>query len=641
MALKKKEKNEKELKSKSDAQTNTKPQENKPKKSSILSEPSAETQNQPEKTFEKTENIKSPNNQNKKDSSKKTSDKEQDEKNTIDQDKPVDENEADNNQNSNNIKNTEKENKQNEEQPNQIQEKIEEQSKNTSSEAEISTEINNEPTFDSNNPTALKPVTLGKQIFKIIENILFTLVALAALAFTIFTIANTDNSTISNGISILGVDVSGLDKTAATDKISAHIKDSLENDIILKHNEYETNIGPEQLETQFNIESAVTAAFDIGSGNNIFLNGYKKFNLIINPVDIEPDLSINQEQLESALSVISTQLPDAVIQSDYYIDGNNLIVTAGRDGVIVNISTMKTIINEQLSNLSYINKPIEIATISQTPDKIDIEKLYSEIHKDAVDARYDAETHIVYPEENGLDFDISLDEAKTKIAEIPQECTIPLKVLRPNITTNMIGMEAFPDVLGSFSTKYPVSNKGRTTNLKLAADKVNGTVLLPGETFSYNSVVGERTIAAGYKEAAVYQDGQVVQGLGGGICQISSTLYNAALYANLEIVERRNHQFVPSYVGAGRDATVVYGSQDFKFKNNRNYAIKITCSVEGGVASFNIYGLAEENEYEVTISSNITSRNANSFTSATYKTLKQNGEVISSETVSRDTYKSH
>ena len=137
----------------------------------------------------------------------------------------------------------------------------------------------------------------------------------------------------------------------------------------------------------------------------------------------------------------------------------------------------------------------------------------------------------------------------------------------------------------------------RTTNLKLAAGKIDGTVLLPGEVFSYNNVVGERTISAGYKDAAIYLNGQVVDGLGGGICQISTTLFNAVLFSNLEIVELYNHQFVPSYATAGRDATVVYGLTDFKFKNTRTYAIKIKAGVSNGIATISIYGIKEENEY--------------------------------------------
>ena len=501
-----------------------------------------------------------------------------------------------------------------------------------------SSETSQEPNFKQVQPET----SIGHLVFKICENVIFTLIAILAIAFTIFTILNTDNSTISSGISILGVDVSGLNKEAATDKISTYVQENLENnDILLKHNEFETNIGPEQIETKINVLSAIDTAFEIGSGNNIFSNSFKKISLLINPVDIKPNLSINKEQLDTTLSDISTQLPDSVKQSDYYIEGSNLIVTTGKSGVVIDNANMIDTIYSKLSDLSYINGAIEISTISKEPDGLNIENIYNEIHKDAVDAHYDAETHVVYPEENGLDFKISLDEAKAMLNDPKEEYTIPLQTLKPNVTTNMIGMEAFPNLLSSFSTRYPASNRDRTTNLKLAAGKVNGTVVLPGQTFSYNAVVGERTIAAGYKEAAVYQDGQVVQGLGGGICQISTTLYNAALYANLEIVERRNHQFVPSYIGAGRDATVVYGSQDFKFKNNRNYAIKITCSVEGGVATFNIYGLKEDSDCEVTITSGVTSRGANSLTSATYKTLKRNGQVVSSTTISRDTYKLH
>lgn len=485
-------------------------------------------------------------------------------------------------------------------------------------------------------------VKSNHRALKIFGNIIIIIVAILILAFTVFTIMHLDNSKISSGITILGIDVSGLEREAATEKISSYIQESLgNNDIILKHNEFETNIGPEQIETKVNVAAAIDAAYEVGSGNNIFSNSFKKLSLMITPVDIKPKMTINKEQLESTLNDISTQLPDAVKESDNYVDDGSLIITPGKTGVVINNSIVSNVIIEKLNDLSFINNPIEVATIEKEPTPPNIENIYNEVHKDAVDARYDPATHIVYPEEKGVDFAISLEEAKVMLNEPKEEYTIPLKTLYPSVTTNMIGMEAFPNLLSTFSTRYPASNRDRTTNLRLAASKIDGTVVLPGETFSYNAVVGARTIAAGYKEAAVYQDGQVVQGLGGGICQISTTLYNAALYANLEIVERRNHQFVPSYIGAGRDATVVYGSQDFKFKNNRNYAIKIACSVEGGVASFSIYGLEEPNEYEVEISASITSRNAGSFTSATYKTLKQNGEVVSSETIARDTYKAH
>ena len=128
---------------------------------------------------------------------------------------------------------------------------------------------------------------------------------------------------------------------------------------------------------------------------------------------------------------------------------------------------------------------------------------------------------------------------------------------------------------------------------------------------------------------------------GGGICQISTTLYNAVLFANLEIVELYNHQFVPSYVTAGRDATVVYGLKDFKFQNSRNYAIKITCSVSNGIAQFQIWGVREETEYEVEVSANITSRTSSYIKASTYRTLKLNGQTVNTEKIANSTYKVH
>ena len=206
-------------------------------------------------------------------------------------------------------------------------------------------------------------------------------------------------------------------------------------------------------------------------------------------------------------------------------------------------------------------------------------------------------------------------------------------------------------------------NTSRSTNLQLAVDKINGTIIAPGKEFSYNKIVGERTIAAGYKEAKVYSNGQVVDGIGGGICQISSTLYDAVVFANLDVTERYNHQFLTSYVSAGRDATVAYGYKDLKFVNNRTYPIKIIASVNSGVAKIDIYGIKEETEYDISFDVEVVSNipydteykedsslaegeeyveqaGANGIIVNTYKVIKKNGVIISKELISKDTYNS-
>ena len=468
------------------------------------------------------------------------------------------------------------------------------------------------------------------------------IISLLVLCFLIFTAYNTLNTNIVSGVSIKGLDVSNLSKSDAKYQLEKYLKNALPEEITLKHGEFQTTISLLQIDATFDTKSAVIDAYSVGRQGNIFQNNLYVLSTMFGKTNIEPILKINKEQLTKNLEDISTQLPDKVIESSYYIDETNLIITPGKEGNVVDIEATTSAIKAAISNLSVSQEPIEIVVKTQSPDAIDIEKIYHEIYKEPKDAYYTQSPFTVYPSENGLDFDVSLDEAKAIIGnQTSEEYSIPLKILYPSVTTNMIGTEAFPDLLSTYSTNYAVSNKNRTTNLILAANKINGTVLMPGETFSYNKVVGARTIAAGYKEAPIYVSGKVVDGLGGGICQITSTLYNAVVYANLEVTQRTNHQFVPSYVSASRDATVVYGSIDFQFKNNRNYPIKLICSVSGGVANFQIFGLKQEDDCEVEISSYETGRTSTAIYSEAYKILKRDGKVIGSELLSKDTYKRH
>lgn len=460
--------------------------------------------------------------------------------------------------------------------------------------------------------------------------------------FGIFTFYNYNNNMkIAQGIYINGIEVSNLTKQEAKQKLEGYYSDKLSNDITLVHNDYTTYIKTSEINLSLDIDSAINYAYQCGKTNNIFSDNYQIFNAMINGINIMPTINFDEESLKNILNNLSSELPDAVIESGHYIEGNNLIITKGRDGYIIDVNSTTEKIKQKVSNLSYLNEIIEIDTIAKSPKEINLEEIYNEVHKEPKDAYFTAEPHAVYPSENGIDFKISMEEAKNMLQTAVTECTIPLKVLRPNVTTNMIGGEAFPDLLASFSTRYASSNTNRTTNLRLAANKIDGYVLLPDETFSYNTVVGERTIAAGYKDAAIYENGQVVDGLGGGICQISSTLFNAVLFSNLEIVELHNHQFVPSYVKAGRDATVVYGVKDFQFKNSRKHAIKINCSVSNGIASFQIWGFKEETEYEVDVYANITSQTSSYIKASTFRTLKLNGETIRTEKIKNSTYKVH
>ena len=493
---------------------------------------------------------------------------------------------------------------------------------------------------DTNEPDEEYKSNKSQGVLSIIFIVLSVFLVLVLIAFGALTLYNYKNkNVIAKGVSINSIDLSYCTKDEAKERINNYYTEQLSNDITLVYNDYKTFIKTSEIELNYDIDSAIDYAFSYGKNGNVFQDDYHILASLIKNKNITPVYTLNQELLTKFLNNISTELPGAIVESSHYIEGNKLIITKGTPGNTVNIESTTNNIKSKLTNLSYINNPITIEVKTQNPKEINVDEIYKDIHREPKDAYYTKDPYSIFPSENGVDFKISIDEAKQIVQNSEAECEIPLKVLYPNVTTNMIGQEAFPDLLGSFSTNY-VSNPDRTTNLRLAANKINGTVLMPGEVFSYNGIVGERTISAGYKNAAIYQNGEVVDGLGGGICQISTTLYNAALFANLEMVELYNHQFVPSYVTAGRDATVVYGVKDFKFKNSRKYAIKITCSVSGGVAKFQIWGVKEPTEYDVSVYANV-SRTASYIKATTYRTLKLNGETIKTEKIANSTYKVH
>ena len=372
------------------------------------------------------------------------------------------------------------------------------------------------------------------------------------------------------------------------------------------------------------------------------------------------DTMIESEiEKENSIFVSSSYSEDAIVEPSYYIENDKLIITPGKKGIDVNESEVKNMVTNILNINSEKSTILEVPVSYKEPQTIDLEKIHNEIYKKAQDAYYTNNPFTIYPEVKGIDFDI--ESAKSIIEEEKEEYEIPLIITQPDKTVNDIGTEAFPDLLGTCSTKYNASNTGRTTNLKLAAGKINGKVLLVGDEFSYNQTVGERTIAAGYKMAATYSGGKVVDGLGGGICQISSTLYDAVVFADLDVTVRRNHQFITSYLPGGKDATVVWGSQDFKFKNSRKYPIRITTTVSGGVATIPIWGHREETEYDISIETKKTAtiayttqyindsslpvgtqkvvQNGNNGSKyEAYKVKRLNGEVVSRTLLSKDTY---
>jgi len=503
-----------------------------------------------------------------------------------------------------------------------------------------------------------------------------TLIVILLIVFSfLYAFINMASNKMLRGISIENIDVSNLSYEEAKVKISEAIDLKLANESILylegEENNFEEKILPSQINATYNIDEVLVKAYKLGRTPNILVNNYSIITTALFKKNFDLTFSYNESALDSIVQDIDSKIPGRMVEYNYSIDEDELTISKGKPGIIVDVNLLKNKILDEIKSrdLTKILETgnseiarIEIPVNEAEPQKIDLEKIYSEIYKEPVNAYYEKQPFKIYPEENGIDFAITLDEAKELLKENKEEYVIPLKVIVPEITMDQIGDEAFPDQLSQASTRYDASNRNRSRNLEIAAGKIDGKVLLPGEEFSFNGVVGKRTVEEGYRDAKIYSNGQVVDGLAGGICQISSTLYNAALMANLEITQRRNHYFKTSYIAAGRDATVVWGSIDFKFKNSRKYPIKIKASVHSGVAEFKIFGIKEEKEYEISVLPVITSTipystqiiddptlapgqtvvqqgGMNGYRVTTYLEKKYNGQVESKEVITSDTYK--
>lgn len=478
----------------------------------------------------------------------------------------------------------------------------------------------------------------SKKIIYIYIIILAIFIGISIASLIVFYCTHLKKSTIQSGIYIKGVNVSRLTKDEAKKKVEEYLSQVMNDHIILDYKDNEYLVAVEQIDAKFNVDYAVEYAYNIGRSKNIFRDIKDILAVLFTKVNIDPLLEYNEVELNKYIENIQANLPDQLEQSSYYIDEDNLIITSGKNGAGIYKEDLKTKILDALQTINYNNEKVEIPTYIEYPDKIELQKIHDEIFKEAKNAYYTTEPYAVYTHVIGIDFNI--EETQNIIdSEEKDEYTIDLITTVPEITINDIGLDAFPDLLAEFSTKYDTSNTNRTTNLKLASDKINGTVIMPDEVFSYNKVVGKRTIKAGYKEAAIYENGEVTSGLGGGICQISTTLYNAAVQADLKITSRRNHMFTTSYVSAGKDATVAWGSTDFKFKNSRDYPIKIESTVNGGIAKIRIYGLKTNNEYNITIETNTVKSTSANLIVDSYKVYRQNGQVVKKEKISRDTYK--
>ncbi len=234
---------------------------------------------------------------------------------------------------------------------------------------------------------------------------------------------------------------------------------------------------------------------------------------------------------------------------------------------------------------------------------------------------------------NGRDIqeEATVQAIKEALAQIESkdslEVSASVEITQPKYTKKQVSL--CKDLLGTYTTTYATYQVERSANVANAVHYINGTVLYPGKTFSTIKVIKDRTEENGYKSAPEYSSGKVVEGIGGGVCQVSTTLYNAVINAELKVVERSPHSMVVGYVPVSRDAAISGTYKDFKFKNDTDAPVFIVGSASGGVLSFSIYGhdTREENRKI-------------SFESETVETIEPGAEVVTEDASLPASYRS-
>ena len=357
---------------------------------------------------------------------------------------------------------------------------------------------------------------------------------------------------------------------------------------------------------------SVQDAWNVGHGN--FLTGGPRLlgHFLGASSQVPLALSAEHSALDAFVAGMERAVAGASEENSYRLEDGRLVMTKPVSAAVIDWDRVLDDARRSLQDafarrLGGEDGPVErtlTLSVSQDPESADpdFEAIRREVYAEPVDAALDPDSMEVTDHVVGVDFDVRTLEAVYRSAGAGETFSIPLTVTQPKVTREELNSLLFRDLLGEGTTRVSGS-ANRISNVRLSAEACNNVILLPGEEFSYNGTTGSRTAAKGYKNAPTYQAGQSVDDIGGGICQTSSTIYYAVLHTALEVVERHNHQFTTGYVDMGMDATVYFGSLDFRFRNSTDYPIKIvTDSYDSGGSRYlnvKIYGTNPEGVYAV------------------------------------------
>lgn len=417
---------------------------------------------------------------------------------------------------------------------------------------------------------------------------------------------------------------------------------------------------------QLDEAASAQAACQLGAEAGFLEGGVVYLNALFTGAEVAPVFGDSSQLDELLTAELDGTVGYPAVDASYAVTDTELQIVKGTPGFEVDKEALKGEILTWMGRGETVEEGAAEAqfTVQRTetqPQGLDFAAISQEISRPPQDAYVDQATGKIILEQNGVS--ITPEEAQRTYDGLGwgETGTLALTITPPAVSRTDLPGVLYRDILGTCTSQVGGSSN-RLSNVKLAAQLCNDVVLQPGEEFSYNGTVGRRTAERGFLGAPAYVGGKTVTEIGGGICQMSSTLYLATLRSNLEIVERSNHGYTVGYLPNGLDATVYYGSLDYRFKNNTDFPIKIAASVSGRTLTVNIYGTKNDNitvdmetvtvgtkgyntvyKIDNSVAVGSTKVDVTPYSGCTvkvYRCLYENGALISRELESTDTYKS-
>ena len=400
---------------------------------------------------------------------------------------------------------------------------------------------------------------------------------------------------------LLGVDMSGLTAEEVEKNWKAAEKAAYDNSkiaLVDENGQELAAVSLAELGVDVSPKEAARAAYAVGREGNFFRNGYRFARSWFVSTKAQPEVTIGEKVFTETVENLVDTVRNTVVEGKFEIlpEGDKpggLYLTRPKAGRRMD----KTDLCSGLENAVRGGQDAVICRFEDVkPAPLDIDAIYREVQGEKEEARYVKASGEILPSRVGVSFDVETVKAQLRGVKDGETVLADAVVEFPTVTTEMLKQGLFRDVLGTYTTKV-TGTSARIQNVYLASRQINGKIYNPGEEFWYNATVGERTEARGFGPAPAYSGGKTIDSIGGGVCQVSSTLYYAALLADMKIVLRYCHQFAPGYITWGCDATVSWGGCDFAFRNNSDYPIQIVTDWEDNNLTVTILGTKVDDTY--------------------------------------------